>query len=231
MADNASIPSEESVTLKRKIGRPRKSLQDPPLEPAAKRPRGRPRRSIAEPEEVASQETPIVEEELVWKPSPIVKKGPGRPRKIPIDVGRDDLSDDNDDDSLLGTDVPPVEKRPRGRPRKTPVDSEPKVKKPLGRPRKNPVDSEPVVKKPLGRPRKQVDDEVQPMKRPSGRPRKSDNVSVSNPPKRRGRPPKDRSATGDVALEINTTGFPTSSPDSVLGSNEQLQVCLFIAQV
>jgi len=208
MADNVSIPSEEPVTLKRKPGRPRKYIQDPLPEPAAKRPRGRPRKSITEPEEeVASHETPTVEEELVWKPSPVVKKGPGRPRKVPIDIGPDEFSDD--DDSLLGADAPPVEKRPRGRPRKNPIDSEPKAKKALGRPRKH------------------VDDEVQPLKRPIGRPRKSDVVSVSNPPKRRGRPPKNRGVTGDVTT-ADPTGFPIPSPDSVLGSNEQLQVCLLL---
>lgn len=87
-----------------------------------------------------------------------IKRGPGRPRKNPVDANA----------------AAPVKRGP-GRPRKNPVEaSAAPVKRGPGRPRKNPVEASAApVKRGPGRPRKNPVDAAHAAKRGPGRPKGS----------------------------------------------------------
>ncbi len=164
----SAVQKEESTPV-RKVGRPRKVVEEPTEKAEPKR-RGRPRKEVSN--------------------EPIKTPGkPGRPRKVetaqePVKkVGRPRKED-------VATESAPV--RHVGRPRK--VVEEPTEKaepKRRGRPRKE-VSNEPIKTpgKP-GRPRK-VETAQEPVKK-VGRPRKDDLAQPVNAaePKRRGRPRKE----------------------------------------
>ncbi|AET39693.1 survivin Ecym_4672 [Eremothecium cymbalariae DBVPG len=161
---NASLSdSDESYGIsggKRPRGRPR---IHPPVENKMKKSRGRPRKETLDSkklqEDLDSQ--PIVTYRMrpsshsatVGDDQSLVKRGPGRPRKIPIA-------------SEAPTQVVEGKRKP-GRPRKNPAEalksnSEPSVRRGPGRPRKSVVISSenavPEVKRGPGRPRKSIFD-------------------------------------------------------------------------